>query len=152
MPSNASKHRGDRTHGRGKKAGRGHGKRGGHGNAGLHKHKFIWTLKYDRDHFGRRGFKRPQGQVAHPSTFNISDLELHLDSLREHNLATVAAGRIVIDLRAMGVDKLLGAGIPSKKYHVKVEAASASAVEKIQSAGGMVELGEAPASETVIEE
>src|SRR3990172_10626211 len=106
MPSNASKHRGDRTHGRGKKAGRGHGKRGGHGNAGLHKHKFIWTLKYDRYHFGRYGFKRPQGVVAHPTTFNISDIEIHLDSLREHNIATIAAGRIVVDLRAMGVDKL----------------------------------------------
>ena len=65
MVSKTSKYRGGRTHGRGRKAGRGAGLRGGRGNAGLHKHKWISTVKYSPEHFGRRGFKRPQLSLIH---------------------------------------------------------------------------------------
>ena len=67
MPSRTSRFRGSRTHGRGQKAGRGKGKRGGFGNSGMHKHKFKWMIKYDPDHFGRHGFKRPQ-LITHADT------------------------------------------------------------------------------------
>jgi large subunit ribosomal protein L15 len=65
MVSKTRRFRGSRTHGRGHKAGRGKGKRGGFGNAGLHKHKFKWMVKYDPDHFGRHGFKRPGRSTLH---------------------------------------------------------------------------------------
>jgi large subunit ribosomal protein L15 len=128
------KFRGLRTHGRGKKAGRGKGKRGGTGNAGLHKHKWIWTLKYDPDHFGRHGFKRPEKMLRALTTINVMELE-HLPA-DEH--VKISKERTVIDLVGLGIDKLLGGGKAKGKYEITVDRASSNAVEKIQAAGGKV--------------
>ena len=131
-----SKHRGSRTHGRGKKAGRGKGKRGGHGMAGTHKHKYMWVLKNHPDYFGMHGFKRPPSLCKASITLNINDLE----RLRSSDHVKVDKAKVVADLGAMGIDKLLGAGFPTKKYDIKVPSASAKAVEKIEKAGGKVEI------------
>lgn len=140
MPRRTSRFRAGRTHGRGKKAGRGAGKRGGRGNAGLHKHKYMTVLKYDPEHFGRHGFNRPQSVVASPVTLNVKDLDEHAEKWAAMGLAVKkGAGSFEIDLGAMGVDKLLGTGSVRGKYKVKVGQASASAVEKIQGAGGSVQ-------------
>lgn len=128
------KYRGWRTHGRGKKAGRGKGKRGGTGMAGLHKHKWIWTLKYDPDHFGRHGFKRPQKMLGALVTINVNELE----QLPAGEHVKVGKDHTVIDLVGLGIDKLLGGGSTKTKYEITVDRASASAVEKIQAAGGKV--------------
>jgi large subunit ribosomal protein L15 len=130
-----SKYRGKRTMGRGKKAGRGKGKRGGTGNAGLHKHKYLWTVKYDPLHFGVHGFTMPD-EAAHPLTaINVQQLEE-----RWSTLSGGAAGPL--DLGAHGIDKLLGAGRVTRPLAVRVKWASRSAVEKIKSAGGAVEATE----------
>ena len=137
-----SKHRGARTHGRGKKAGRGHGKRGGVGAAGGHKHKWIATLKYDRDHYGQKGkgFKRPQSVVGQPITINVNQLRL----LKEHLIKDgVEKGGKDINLTALGYGKLLGSGACQGAWDVTVEAATPRAIEKVKSAGGKVTLPEA---------
>lgn len=134
------KKRGNRTHGRGKKAGRGKGKRGGHGQAGLLKHKWKWTVKYDPDHFGRHGFTRPpvlQGEVR---TINLEDLVRNLDALEEAGFAEKAADGYKVDLAAAGFDKLLGRGRADVPLTVTVEAASAGAMAKVTEAGGEVVL------------
>jgi len=131
-----SKYRGHRTMGRGKKAGRGKGKRGGKGNAGLHKHKYLWTVKYDPDHFGVHGFTLPD-EAAHPvDAINVQQLEERWSALVAGN----AAGPL--DLGAHGIGKLLGGGAVSKPLQVKVKWASPKAVEKIKAAGGKVEATE----------
>ncbi len=134
-----SKLRGNRTHGRGKKAGRGKGKRGGRGNAGLHKHRYITMLKYMPDHFGRHGFKRPQEMVAQPVILNIRDIEERFDALKEQGIITEQDGKFRADLRKMDVDKLLGTGTPTRPYIVLVDTVSASAEEKIKESGGEVQ-------------
>jgi large subunit ribosomal protein L15 len=137
--SKTSKHRGSRTHGRGKKAGRGHGKRGGVGAAGGHKHKWISTLKYDRDHYGQKGkgFKRPQSVVGQPITINVSQLR----KLKERLIRDgVEEGGKAINLTALGYDKLLGSGTCQGSWDVTVEAASPRAIEKVEAAGGKVNL------------
>lgn len=129
VKTRAKKYRGHREHGRGKKAGRGKGLRGGTGNAGLHKHKFTLTILKEKQGirmFGRYGFKRPPGQVFADATLNVGEL------------ATKFAGQSSVDLAEHGYTKLLGAGQVPSKVDVKVEAASAKAVEKIQAAGGSV--------------
>lgn len=134
-----SKHRGSRTHGRGKKAGRGHGKRGGVGAAGGHKHKWISTLKYDRQHYGQKGkgFKRPQSVVGQPITINVSQLR----NLKERSIKEgVEEGGKTINLTALGYDKLLGSGACQGSWEVTVEAASPRAIEKVEAAGGKVNL------------
>ena len=79
MPSRTKKFRGSRTHGRGKKSGRGAGIIGGRGKAGLGKTGKIWMLKYDRNHYGRHGFKRPQCVVKANSTINVAELQKCMD-------------------------------------------------------------------------
>jgi len=136
MVSRTSKFRGSRTHGRGQKAGRGAGLRGGRGNAGLHKHKYISVVKYMPDHFGRHGFKRPQSVVGQNITINLSDLEINLESLKSEGFAESKQGRIVVNLRKAGIDKLLGSGKISTPVDVIVDGASKKAKEKLEKIGG----------------
>ncbi len=138
MPSRTRRFRGGRTHGRGMKAGRGKGKRGGFGNAGMHKHKFKWMLKYDPDHFGRHGFKRPQGIVESDRTINVSEVEEKLAGYLMSGSAKQVDGKIQIDLGAVGYDKLLGSGRATMPLTIIVPVASTRAVEKLKKAGGVV--------------
>jgi len=138
MPSRTRRFRGGRTHGRGMKAGRGKGKRGGFGNAGMHKHKFKWMLKYDPDHFGRCGFKRPQGIVETHRTINISEVEAKLAGYLMSGSAKQVEGKIQIDLGAVGYDKLLGSGQATMPLTIIVPVASTRAVEKLKKAGGVI--------------
>ena len=130
--------RGKRTHGRGKKKGRGAGLRGGRGNAGLHKHKFISLIKYMPDHFGRKGFKRPQSMIKVDKTINIGNLNLKIEKYLIEGKVKENEGIIEIDLNSLGYNKLLGSGTLDKKLKITVEKASNSAVEKIRNAGGEI--------------
>lgn len=149
MVSRTGRFRGSRTHGRGKKKGRGAGLRGGRGNAGLHKHKYLYTVKYAPDHFGRHGFKRPQSVVHRKVTLNLSELEEGLDRLLAAGVATQAGEQIAIDLGKLGVEKLLGSGRITRPLRVTVAEASARAKEKLEAAGGALAVASAiPASES----
>ncbi len=138
MVSRTKKFMGSRTHGRGKKAGRGAGLRGGRGNAGLHKHKWISVVKYCPDYFGHHGFKRPQSVIADKITVNLSEVEQSLTILAKDGFAVQKDGKWTVDLTKMGIDKLLGSGRISTPISIKVPEASASALEKLKAAGGML--------------
>ncbi len=138
MPSRTSKLRGSRTHGRGKKAGRGAGKRGGRGNAGVWKHRKMSIYKYDPQHFGRRGFKRPQKVVSAKITMNVGELEENLEILKRDGFATEESGITTVDLTIMGVDKLLGSGNVVTPLQILVPDTSERAREKIEEAGGAI--------------
>ncbi|HDP96081.1 MAG TPA: 50S ribosomal protein L15 [Euryarchaeota archaeon] len=152
MVSRTSKFRGSRTHGRGKKAGRGAGLRGGRGGAGLHKHKYISIVKYDPDHFGQKGFKRPQSVVAQNITINLSELEQNLDRFKTMGIAEMRSERMVVDLEKAGIDKLLGSGKISTQVDVIVGDASSRAKEKLESAGGKLISEEAAGAEEKTED
>jgi large subunit ribosomal protein L15 len=131
MPSRTRKFRGLRTHGRGIKAGRGAGKQGGRGNAGLHKYKFKSMLIYAPDHFGRHGFKRPSGIVAHPTALNVGQLEAFVPVLESAGALTRDGETLVADLTKAGVDRLLGGGAVRRTWKVVVAHASKNAREKV---------------------
>ena len=114
------------THGRGKKAGRGAGLRGGRGNAGLLKHRHMYMTKYMPDHFGRRGFKRPQSIIKKDKTINVGQLEEKFPGKKD------------INLTEEGYDKLLGGGKISSSLKIKVSNASESAIDKIKEKDGEV--------------
>jgi large subunit ribosomal protein L15 len=118
------------THGKGKKGGRGSGLRGGRGNAGLHKHKFMYMLKYMPDHFGVHGFKRDPSLVKDDRIINVGQLDEKYHGKKE------------IDLSKEGFDKLLGGGIVEHGYKIKVKSASQKAIEKITEHGGEVKIEE----------
>ena len=95
--------------------------------AGLHKHKWSFTVKYAPDHFGHNAFQPPNRVVA-KKWANLADLPL------------LGMSGKVLDLAAMGYDKLLGQGEVHEAFTIKVPRASASAIEKIKAAGGSIEV------------
>lgn len=119
--------RGSRTHGWGQIGQhRRTGAKGGSGMAGLHKHKWSYTVKYAPDHFGSNKWQPPNRTVIR-RWINLNQLE------------SMVKGDEV-DLSSLGYEKLLGQGSVKRALKVKVERASGSAIEKIKSAGGSVEL------------
>jgi large subunit ribosomal protein L15 len=104
----------------------------------MHKHKFKWMIKYDPDHFGRVGFKRPQMIVHREKTINLEEVEANLGRYLLSGEAKQAEGKIQVDLGALGFDKLLGAGRTTLPLTITVPKASARAVEKMKKAGGVV--------------
>jgi len=124
------KFRGSGRHGRGRKAGRGKGLRGGKGNAGLHKHKYATTVKWQQEgyfHFGRVGIKPVEVQGVADVVVNVGDLDARWP------------GQSTLDLGKLGYTKLLGGGAVKRAVNVTIEAASGSAVKKVQAAGGKVQ-------------
>ena len=102
--------------------------------AGLHKHKFSYMVKYDPEHFGSNKWHPPNPSVT-IRWANVGDL------------MRIAGNASEVDLGALGYDKLLGSGKVSKPFQVKVPRASASAKEKIEAAGGKVEVEFKPETE-----
>jgi large subunit ribosomal protein L15 len=118
------------------------GRTGGRG--GLKRHKRSWMLKYDPEHFGYHGFYRHPSPNSIRRWMNVRDLdELYASS---PGLFKDEGGVRAIDLSSLGVEKLLGGGSVRGAYKVMVQRATASAVEKIKSAGGTVVLLQAGAA------
>jgi large subunit ribosomal protein L15 len=118
--------RGRRTyHGCHKKQ-RGGGSRGGRGEAGLHKHKWSYTVKYDPDHYGKKGFTIPPAVAREIRSINLRDLD---KICKQKNLEKIN----VLDL---GYEKVLGTGKLSKPLEIEAKFFSKQAVKKIEKAGG----------------
>ncbi len=124
--------RGHRRHGHGNvKNRRGSGNRGGRGNAGLKKQKWIYTVKYAKDHFGNKGFVR-HGVKHEMDTINVWEIEKMAKSgaLKEEK------GLYIFDFDG----KVLGAGLLTLPIKLKAKKITEKAREKIKNAGGNVEV------------
>lgn len=124
-----SRRLGKTTHGYGsRKKHRGAGNRGGRGMAGSGKRadqKKSWILKeFGPEYFGKRGFTMPKAVKRIQKPINIEQLP----------------PQDKINLTELGYTKLLAKGAPKRKYHIITPACSAKAREKIEKAGGTVEL------------
>lgn len=123
--------RGHRSRGRGNvKNRRGSGNRGGRGNAGLHKHKWTYTVKYDKDHFGACGFVR-HVNAEKPKTLNVWELN-----------ALISNGKIAKkgEMYSYEFDgKILGSGEINYPIHIKAKSFTEKAIKKIEAAGGKIE-------------
>jgi large subunit ribosomal protein L15 len=130
----AKRRRGERSYHGSHKKWRGAGSRGGHGNAGMHKHKWSYTLKYEPDHFGKRGFRPIVTKEIR--TINLKDLDQLTDKLLEKKLAEKEGDKIKIDLGKIGYDKLLGSGRATKPLVVEAKYFSKQAIKKLEDASG----------------
>ncbi|MAH17040.1 MAG: 50S ribosomal protein L15 [Euryarchaeota archaeon] len=139
MATRKSMRRG-RTRGRGHKKGRGAGLRGGRGNAGAHKTKRVMYERVGRV-WGRSGFTRPPAVVAASAVLNLKLLEESLDHWVADGSATQKGKLFSVDLGPLGFDKLLSTGDLSRPCTITVSAASARAIQKVEAAGGEVQLG-----------
>jgi len=129
--------RGFRSYGFGShKKHRGAGSRGGRGQAGLHKHKWSYTVKYDKYHFGKYGFKRPPEVVKIINAVNVSDIEKRIGRLLKEKIAVEEGNKIRIDVSKMGCDKVLGSGKINLPLIVEAKYFAKSAIKKIEDAGG----------------
>ena len=141
----SSRMRGSWTHGWGeKKKHRRAGHRGGRGNAGTGKRgdakkPSIWK---NPSYFGKHGFTK-QNTKGDILGVNLKVIEDCSELWVSRKLAEEKEGIIVIDLKKLGYNKLLGSGKVTKKLKITAPSASAMAVEKVSKAGGTVVLPEA---------
>ena len=135
------KMRGSRTHGYGRVGQhRKSGQRGGRGKTGRHKHLWTYVVKYEPDYFGKHGFHRPKAVQRVIPTINVGELDELIDLLVAKGYAEKTGETVKIDLRKLGIQKLLGNGKVTHKLHVVVDLATEKAISKSESAGGTVEL------------
>ena len=131
-----NKLRGNRTFGQGNtKRRRGSGSRGGTGRAGSHKHKFS---KYYVDFGVKRKLKAKEKGEA----INLGQLNELLPRFLVEQKAEKKGNMIVVDGKKMGIAKLLGAGKIEEKVLVRNVSLSGRAKEKIEAAGGKIEVTE----------
>jgi len=111
----------------------GSGHRGGCGMAGTGKmagqKKTYVTSIYGTGYFGKQGFTSRATEHKTNNVMNIGDIERDLDRLK-HKYGNKEG---ILDMKNF---KILGDGEIKIKVTIKASAASKSAVEKIQKAGG----------------
>ena len=131
------KQRASRTHGWGSpKKHRGAGSRGGRGNAGRGKkgqQKMSLFNSLHIKNIGKHGFvNKTKKEVA---AINIGVLCSKIELLKELELVEKKDSNYVIDMDAIGYDKLLGGGqIPDLKEKIIIKTSSCTAIarEKIE--------------------
>jgi large subunit ribosomal protein L15 len=127
------KFRGSRTHGWGQIGQhRASGHKGGLGYSGMHKHHFSSLIKFDPEHFGHDSTHPPHPSIT-KKWASIRDLDDLFSKFGKEE-----GGKKIIDLETAGYDKLLGGGKITEAYTVKVAKFTATAEEKIKTAGGEV--------------
>lgn len=131
------KQRGARTYGRGcSKRGRGAGEKGGRGLSGGHKQKWPYLLKYMPKHFGKHGFTRPLAVRREIGTINVGELDERLDELLQQGIAKREEERIVVDVKKLGFERVLGGGRVTHPLEVIAKEFVESAKRKLEEAGG----------------
>lgn len=120
----------------GSKQHRGGGSRGGRGMAGMHKHKWIRTLKYMPDHFGKKGQRTPWKTITEMKVINLKDLDSMVDDLIKEKKIKEEKDGIKINLSELGYEKLLGSGEVRHKLIVEAKYFSKNVIAKLKESGG----------------
>ncbi|MCK4582374.1 uL15 family ribosomal protein [Candidatus Bathyarchaeota archaeon] len=111
------------------------GGRGGKGKAGGRKHFWIRTVKYEKERYQKIGFLPPSAKKPKTATINVGELEdLAMKVIGDYGVK----GGNELDLKSLGIGKLLGRGSVSVPLNVKVAYSTMSAQEKIEEAGGSI--------------
>jgi large subunit ribosomal protein L15 len=145
MTNKKKRQRGSRTHGGGShKNRRGAGHRGGRGAAGRDKHEF-----HNYEPLGKHGFTRPEKVTDEVLTVDVRTLDEDAPLLAAEGVAEETDGGYRIDARDVVEDghevdavKVLGNGQVRSQLSIVADAFSAGAREKVEEAGGSVELTE----------
>lgn len=137
-----TRQRGYTTHGWGSmKKHRGAGHRGGRGRAGSGKRGDQKKPSYwkDKNCFGKSGFVS-KSRSPKVNAVNIKTLEDRSEALVARGMAKFENGAYVIDLTALGYNKLLSTGSATKKMLITAAYATEKAVAKVKKAGGDVKV------------
>ncbi|MFB6073747.1 MAG: uL15m family ribosomal protein [Haloarculaceae archaeon] len=148
MTSKKKRQRGSRTHGGGThKNRRGAGHRGGRGAAGRAKHEFH---NYPPLGHEKWGFDRPDAVTEDVAEVDVRELDEDAAlwaaegkiEVTDDGAYRIDARDVVDDGHEVDVVKVLGAGQVRNELDLVADAFSANAREKVESAGGSVELSE----------
>lgn len=121
-------YRGRRSQGSGNVKNRGRrSSKGGRGQSGLKKHCKSWVIKYDKDHFGSRGFKREKKEVPVLNLYEIENMIKNGKIKKEGDR---------YDYSFKG--KILGTGLLNYPVSLKALKWSRKAEEKIKKASGEI--------------
>jgi len=114
--------------------------RGGYGQAGRYRHKksrLIKTGEFRNLHYaGKKGFVSLSQMRPSGPTLNLWQLSAVTEKLVNEKKAQLAGEKVIINLKELGVRKLLGTGSISRAVQVTVGECSESALKKIKDAGG----------------
>ena len=137
--------RGGQTHGWGaKKKHRGKGNKGGCGMAGTGKRNESKKPSiYKEPYFGKRGFI-PKN-TTETKVINVGELDQKIEKLIKLKKAEQKDKQYIIDLTKEGIDKLLSKGRATKQMIITVNSATEKAIQKVEGAGGQVNLPTAAA-------
>ena len=146
MKKRVKKIRGTRTCGGGShKKRRGKGSKGGSGNAGAYAHHFVRSLKLGMKK-GKQGSGSGSGSARHSKTYdaimNVGELDEKLPELIKAGKAEERGDAVFLDATQLGIRKILGRGELRRKSKliVRVNEISGIAKEKIEEAGGRIEM------------
>ena len=145
MTSKKRRQRGSRTHSGGThKNRRGAGHRGGRGRAGRDKHEF-----HNYEPLGKSGFTRPDAVQENVVEIDVRELDENATLYLADGLVEKTDDGIRIDVRDVVDDgheadvvKVLGSGQVRNELSIVADAFSGTAREKVEDAGGTVELTE----------
>ncbi len=111
----------------------------GRRKAGRHKHLWTYVIKYEPDYFGKRGFKSVKRKLmGEPRTINVGELEDLAKRLAAEGKLEEREGMPHLDLKSLGIQKLLGMGSISQPLLITVPSYSQTARRKIEEAGGRI--------------
>ena len=114
--------------------------RGGYGQAGRYRHKksrLIRTGEFRNLHYaGKKGFVSLSQMRPSGPTLNLWQLSAVTEKLVNEKKAQLAGEKVIVNLKELGVRKLLGTGSISRAVQVTVGECSESALKKIKDAGG----------------
>lgn len=97
---------------------------------------WIYTLKYEPDHFGKHGFHSLELEI--PSVINAGELDEMAETLVERGIAKKEGDKILIDASKLKVGKILGGGRVTRPLVINADGCSEPAKRKIEEAGGQV--------------
>lgn len=132
------KFRGSRFHGYGITGQ--HRKKGTKGERKVGRHKGLWTytVKYEPDYFGKKGFTSHKNLHQKINTINVGELEELANKLSTEKTLEKKIGKIFLDLEKLGYNKLLGTGKITQPILVKVLSHSETANKKLEEVGGQI--------------
>ena len=91
----------------------------------------------DMHYAGKRGFTPTSAKKHSGQTLNLWQLTAIVDKLVAENKVQLAGEKVLIDLKQLGYEKLLGSGSVSRAIQVNVKC-SETAAKKLKDAGGEV--------------
>ncbi len=130
--------RGSRTHGWAMKKHKGSGNRGGKGMAGTGNRadqKKTYVIRYHFPYFGKQGYTSRGTAKRKSKEINLNEIESNLHHYLSKGKAKKEGKEILLDLSEY---KILGNGEVQQPLMITARAASASALKKVEKAGGKI--------------